>query len=236
LWDGACHDLGLVGRDLRHYYWGRPLAVLGLSVALAAPLANTHADQGIRDWYQQHVRSRQTDEWARVGKAFGNHWITVPALVGGLMLGNYFDSTEAGGLARDWGSRSLRGLIVGAPSIGVLQYGLGASRPDDPRGSSWHPFRDNNSVSGHAFVGAIPFLAAASLTEHKLLQSAFVAGSFWNAWSRINDDDYYFSQAALGWGIAYIAVQSVVQTDRERILIVPLVLPENPGIGVLFRF
>src|SRR5262245_32939754 len=85
LGDGVCHDLGLVGRDLRHNYWGRPLAVLGLSVALAAPLANTPADQGIRDWYQQHVRSHQTDAWARVGKAFGDHWITVPALVGGLM-------------------------------------------------------------------------------------------------------------------------------------------------------
>ena len=41
----------------------------------------------------------------------------------------------------------------------------GASRPADGQGSHWHMFNDNNGVSGHAFIGAIPFLAAAEMVE-----------------------------------------------------------------------
>ena len=77
-------------------------------------------------------------------------------------------------------------MLVGAPATGVLQVAIGASRPSETAaGSRWRPFHDNNGVSGHAFVGAVPFLAAAKYTDNRLLQVALIAASTVTASSRI---------------------------------------------------
>jgi hypothetical protein len=118
--------------------------------------------------------------------------------------------------------------------VGILQVGLGSDRPfaDDSR---WHPFRHNHGVSGHAFVGAVPFLTAASMTDSYVLKALLVAGSFGPAWSRIHTDDHYFSQVFLGWAIAYLSVQSVNQTE-SRFRIVPCEMPRGVGMGVQIQF
>ncbi len=225
--------------DYRNFYSGKGLAYLGLAVALAAPLANTAADRSIRDWYQEQARSPASDRWARFGNDIGKYEYAVPVYLGGWIAGKALENTYAGGLSYGWSTRTLRGLAVGAPAVGLLQWGLGAGRPEE--GSSrWRPFHDTNAVAGHTFVGGLPFLAAASLTENKLLKGAFFAGSFWSAWSRVHYDAHYFSQAFLGWSIAYLSMRSVVQTDFDRQALIEFVPVESPdggtGVGVLIRY
>jgi hypothetical protein len=137
-----------------------------------------------------------------------------------------------------FGSRGLRALAVGAPMVGILQVGLGSDRPftEDSR---WHPFRSSHGASGHAFVGAVPFLTAASMIENRPLRALLFAGSLGTAWSRIHTDDHYFSQVLLGWTIAYLSVQAVNQTECQfsgRLQIVPVQFPTCTGIGVLFQY
>lgn len=244
-WMGDRRDDFFVGlekieRDFAHMYTGKGLRCLGLTLAIAAPLANTEMDQNFSNWYQRHVRSRRTDEWARVGNKFGEHWITVPVFLGAAAAGTLLEDYEPAQWVGDWGKRSIRAMIVGSPSVGLLQYGLGAGRPGEYENSSrWRPFHDNNSVAGHGFVGAVPFLTAASMTESRPLKALFFAGSFWTCAARINNDAHFLSQSILGWSIAYIAVRSVTETENEyrRWEMVPLEMPQGgTGIGVLIRF
>jgi len=223
-------------RDFHNLYTGENLCYLGLAVGVAAPFAHTYADLRINDWYQHNVRSYRSEQWARAGYVLGQHEYTIPVYLVVMAAGAYWQDTEAGDLAYTWSNRTIRALAVGGPAVGVLQYGLGASRPNE-RDTRWHPFRDNNSVCGHGFVGAIPFLAAASVVDNPALKTVFFAGSFWTSWARLNTEDHSVSQIILGWSIAFLSVRSVVQTDRERWFeIVPIEEQRGVGMGVQFRF
>jgi hypothetical protein len=223
--------------DFRNLYTGPNLCYLGLTLAVAAPLANTTADRHISNWYQRHVRSQATDDWTRFGYALGQHNLTVPIYLGVMLAGKYWDDTALGAVGYEWSNRTLRAMIIGAPAVGVLQYGLGAHRPSEGD-SHWRPFHDRNSVAGHGFIGALPFLAAASMADNPGVKTILFAGSFWTTWARLNDDAHFASQCLLGWSIAYLSMRSVVQTDSTRgwIEIVPMDEPQGVGIGVHFRY
>lgn len=242
------HDTCLrLWRDVQYQYGWYPLGELGVAVALAAPLANTHADQAVANWYQHHIRSSSTDSISQVGYFLGYFQYMVPIYFGVWTAGRLCDESFAGAVSADWASRSLRALAIGAPEVGALQYLLGASRPNDFSGttrpdnfdgSHWRPFNDNNGVSGHAFVGAVPFLTAASMTDNCWLRGALFVGSTWSAWSRINTDSHYLSQVLLGWFIAFQSVRSVNRTEAEehRIQIAPWIDPGITGINVFLRY
>lgn len=250
-WDVACgeaHDTcHRLWRDLQFQYSWYSLGELALAVGVAAPLANTRADQAVANWYQHNVRTSMTNSISQPGYYFGLYQYVLPVYFGVWTAGRLFDESLAGAVSAEWASRSLRALAIGAPEVGVLQYVLGASRPNDATttfhsdsftGSHWHPFKDNNGVSGHAFVGAVPFLTAASMTDNYWLRGALVAGSTWSAWSRVNTDSHYLSQVLLGWFIAYQSVRSVNRTDAEerRFQFSPWIDPGITGINVSFQY
>lgn len=250
-WDVACgeaHDTCYrLWRDLQFQYSCYSLCELGVAIGIAAPLANSHADQAVANWYQHHVRTSATDSFSHPGYYFGLYQYVLPVYFGVWTAGRLCDESLAGAVSADWASRSLRALAIGAPEVGVLQYVLGASRPSDAAsaihadnfsGSHWRPFNDNNGVSGHAFVGAVPFLTAASMTENYWLRGALVVGSTWSAWSRINSDSHYLSQVLLGWFIAYQSVRSVNRTQAEEscFQFSPWIDPGITGINVSFRY
>ncbi|MBI1831163.1 MAG: hypothetical protein HYR84_06920 [Planctomycetes bacterium] len=223
--------------DYRNFYLTSELAYVGLALAVAAPIANTHADQGLRDWYQRQAgsgRSRGADETASVFKRFGDFQVAVPAYFMLSLSGNLFPDSPWLGPASEFGSRSLRALAVGAPAVGVLQVGLGGGRPFS-EDSRWRPFHSSHGVSGHAFVGAVPFLTAASMTDSYAVKAMLFAGSLGPAWSRIHHDDHYLSQALLGWSIAYLSVHAVNQTE-SRWQVVPIDIPNGVGMGVVVRY
>lgn len=230
-------DLDLMWEDHKHYYSGSNLAAVALGIAAAAPLANTSADRDIRQWYQERVRRDGLDTLSDVVNYGGQLWVAVPicmeaAAVTGLMEGG---SVHDGGF-HEWSHRSLRAAAVGYPPVIALYFLLGSERPAEGD-SRWRPFHDWHGVSGHTFIGAIPFLTAAAMTDDPCLKVPLFLGSFLTGWSRIHDDEHYFSQVALGWWLAYLAVRSVDQTQDSRALtITPTLTPDGPGVSVLYQY
>jgi hypothetical protein len=240
-WRETCdtfkEEAHLVWQDHKNYYSSGNLALLALGLGIAAPLANTPADRQFQDWYQNKVRSADTDEFSRYAKMPGHYPYMLPIILGATVGGKLTDDTLPGAITFDWGSRCCRALLVGAPTVGILQVSLGAGRPsEDP--SQWWPFNDKNGVSGHGFVAAVPFLTAARMTDNRLARFSLVAVSTIPTWSRLNDDDHYLSQAWLGWWIAYLSVRSVDRTERDRRIEFVPACEGTTGLGfsVLFRY
>lgn len=233
-----------VREDHKNYYsWTGLLKVAG-GLAVAAPIANTRFDEDIHEWIQEDVRSSGSDDFSDVTKAFGEYTIALPVFVGTALLDSALGVTvgevPGSSVLSEWGQRSLRSLIVGVPPVLLCQVILGSPRPEEGH-SNWDAFEDNNGCSGHAFVGALPFLTAASMTDNWWLKPAWFLGSFATGFSRLNDGDHYFSQVALGWWLAHIAVSSVTQTEEEKgpVQIMPAFFPGDPeavGVGLAVQF
>ena len=230
----------LITSDFKNLYWSENTLYMGLAVGAMAPIANTNVDQQFRNWYQgQNGNSTRTTDFALGVKNLGEYYYMVPALAAISLGGHFFPDHEPAAIVADFGDRSLRAMAIGAPMVAMLQYGLGSDRPYT-MDSSWHPFRSSHGASGHAFVGAVPFLTAASMTDSRMLQALFVAGSFATGWSRIQTDDHYLSQVILGWTVAWLAVRSVNQTEDalgSRVQFLPLAMPNGgAGVGVLMTY
>jgi hypothetical protein len=237
-WARLQRDVDLCVDDYRHYYTTRNLGALALGFAIAAPLANTDADLSIRRWYQRKVRGETTDEYAQVMNYAGQFWVIVPiGLEFAALMGNADENYPFDHSLWEWSNRSLRAMAVGAPPMMVMYVVLGSSRPDR-NNSHWHPFQDVHGVSGHTFVGAVPFLTAAAMTDNPLYQYPLVLGSFLTGWSRINNDRHFFSQVLLGWWMACAAVHSVNETQAERrsYTIGPTWLEDGPGVAVHVQY
>jgi membrane-associated phospholipid phosphatase len=113
-----------------------------------------------------------------------------------------------------------------------LQNAIGASRPDEDD-SRWRPFEDTNGVSGHSFMGAVPFITAAEMAENPYIRYSLYLGSMLCGWSRINDDRHYLSQAALGWWIAYLSVSCCKGAEKREKQVLIRASPVPGGIGVI---
>ena len=204
-------------------------------LALGAILANTDLDQGLRDWYQEDARSPGTDGLSKIMKPLGEPEVMVPVLLASVAWGEWNSTSPEGDHLAEWGNRSLRGMLVGAPAMLFLQAATGGSRPDEEMAdSTWRPFEDAHGVSGHAFIGAVPFITAAKMTEDPWLKTEFYLASTFNAWSRINDDAHYPSQVFLGWWLAYLACTAVDRTEchRRNWTVMPVAMSEGMGIEI----
>lgn len=218
---------GDIYSDFRYFYSPRSFTLLSLGVGLHAVLANTTLDQDFQDSVQRNLGDPDA---LAIGRHLGNYAIMVPSVVGLWALGECLAQQPAcrvqciGRALNDWGAQTARALFVGAMTTGSLQVLIGASRPNENRGSRWRPFDDDNGVSGHALVGAVPFLVAASRTENRLLCGAFVFASGISAASRVYEDKHYLSQAMLGWWIAYLSVRATLATnyDQYQYRVVPI--------------
>ena len=224
--------------DQGNFYSWVTMRDLLLGIGAGSILANTSLDDGFQDWYQDDVRSSGTDDFAVFSKTFGEGQFIIPAVAGLAVMGAMCDHTHCGDLTKDFGCRSTRAYLVGAPPMLLLQFTLGGSRPGEASyGSRWQPFEDVNSVSGHAFVGAVPFISAAKMTENRFLKGGLYLCSTFTAWSRVNDDNHYLSQACLGWWIAYLACRAVDDTEvnDEHFTLSPIVSADMVGVGAVFR-
>lgn len=212
------------------------LALLGASI-----LANTSMDAHFQNWHDKHIRSGFTDELGKVSKVFGEGIIFVPVIAAS--AGVYRFRQERRGLPDcpfgEFADRTTRGYLVGAPTLIVFQSVLGADRPHD--GSQWKPFQNDKGVSGHAFIGAVPFITAAQMTDRPCAKGLFYALSTIPAWSRVNDDAHYLSQVLLGWYLAYLSVRAVTETEERSPLpkgltLFPVADGVSVGIGLHYRY
>jgi len=201
-------DAHALGRDYENFYLDTVnMSMLGGGIAGAAALANSSADREIQEYYRDDVRTDATNDASKILKLPGEVFLTVPVLLAAHLLDD--------GPVGTWAGRSLRGFFLGAPLVFVLQRVTGAGRPEEGD-SHWEPFSDSNGVSGHAFTGAVPFITAAKMERNPYLKGLLYAASPIAALSRINDDKHFFSQAALGWFIAFLSASAVERTGKAR--------------------
>ena len=202
-----------VKTDLGNFYLDRAnLTRLGIGVAGAALFANTGMDRYIRNKYQDDLRSHETDEATKIFNISGTALVlvTVPVYLGtygaGLLLHN---PTMV-----EWAKNSVRATVVGGPALLLLAAATGGDRPTEGN-SHWKSFQNFHGVSGHAYIGGIPFITAAKMSENPYQKAIFYGLSTFTGLSRINDDKHYFSQAALGWYLAYLSC-AVVEKGNDR--------------------
>lgn len=232
------HDWQTVKGDYQAFYTRDRLLPLGLAFGAGAIFANTHIDETFQKWYQTDIRSSTTDDIASGVKNFGEWKYIVPAAFGAAVLDNFIDSEQYHSTIGRWGARSARAYILGTPLLLFTQALTGASRPDQGRGSNWRPFDNTHGVSGHAFVGAVPFLTAARMGENnRPLKYLLYAASTLTAISRINDNAHYLSQAALGWFLAWETTGTIADRDnRSKLAFSPMPVKDGYGVYVGMRW
>ena len=225
----------LVEEDYSRFYSTKTIGDSTFFLLVGAMIANTEADDNFNGWYQNDFRSERTDEFSRFAKQFGEGEDIVPIMAGAWLLGHGLDKINIAGAdhLEEWGEKSIRTLVVGAPVLLVTQIATGAGRPEEG-GSEWEPFDDNNGVSGHAFMGAVPFLTAAQMTDNTYLKGMYFFGSTWCAWSLVNDNDHYLSQAVLGWSLAYVSSLSVF--DKESFVHFSPIVTNRGAVGLRCEF
>jgi len=220
--------------DYLGFYSRDRMLRLGMVFGAGAILANTHIDESFQKWYRTDIHSSSTDDFARATKNFGEWKYLVPVTFGAAIFDEFVSDKEYQSPISQWGVRTARAYILGTPILLVTKEITGASRPKDGVGSTWRPFNDVNGVSGHAFVGAVPFLTFAKMNEdNDLLKYLAYAASTLTAISRINDDAHYLSQAALGWYLAWEATGTIDDQDnRKKFRVAPMSLKDGYGIYV----
>lgn len=225
--------------DQKNFYSPHRLLRHGVAFGIGGIMANTGIDDNIQDWYQDDGRSSTTDDVTSVAKMFGDGRYLIPLSLLAAGLPEIIPESSATSSIGKWGRLTSRAYLVGGPPMLIMQRATGASRPDESDDDSrWKPFNDSNGVSGHAFVGTVPFLSAARISSNRLIRYGLYAASTLTAWSRVNDDAHYTSQAILGWFMAWEAVGAVSEnnTNNQKLRVSPIFLTEGVGIQFFKQF
>lgn len=202
-------DLSNIRDDYKNFYLSRDsLIQLGIGIGCAGLLANTSMDSDIQQFYQNNVRSDVTNDLSKILRVPGDVFITMPVLLGTYLI---FNKSPAG----EWAQKSLRAIVVGTPAGLFIQRVTGASRPSEGD-SKWRHFDDANGLSGHSFIGAIPFITAAKMTENPYMKGVLYGLSVLPGLSRINDNKHYFSQTLLGWYLAFLSCNVIEKTNNKK--------------------
>lgn len=185
-------------------------------LAGAGILANTSADREVQEFYSSNLRSGPTDGLSDAFRLPGEALLIVPVVIGARLV-------VPDGPHAEWADRTLRAYFVGGPLALALQYATGGARPEEGS-SEWKPLRNNNGLSGHGFIGAVPFITAARMSGTLHMKTLFYGLSVMPALSRINDNKHYISQALLGWSIALLSAKTVEDaSEGSSVDIVPLI-------------
>lgn len=230
--------------DYRNFYSCENLTCVTAAFGAGALMANTGFDTTMQNAWQAGITGSQTGDFFSATKDIGDGIYLLPAAGIAAVAGVALEGMPVGDALGGWGDRSLRMFLVGGPPVYVLQLATGASRPsnngsvntESPSGSDWKFFQDNNGVSGHSFMGAIPFLAAADMVEHPLAKGTLYVCSTFVGFSRINDDAHYSSQAFLGWYLAWASSLAVSRTEHHfagfHVRVVPVPVGNQGGLGL----
>ena len=226
--------------DYRNFYSCDSLTCLAAAFGAGALMANTGFDTTMQTAWQQSITPTDVGTFFSDCKPLGEGRYALPLFGIAAVTGLVLEGNPTGDVIGEWGSRSLRMFVVGAPPLYVLQLATGASRPVDGYGSQWHFFNDNNGVSGHAFIGAIPFLAAAEMVENPWAKGGLYVCSTFTGLSRINDNAHYPSQVFLGWYLAFASSLAINRTEMHfadmEVRVVPLPIADLGGMAVEARW
>ena len=209
-----------LAKDQWRFYSTENAIPMVLVFGAGAVVANTQLDIQIQRHFRSSVLRASTDEWfekLHSSKELGNGYYTLPIFGAAWLAKEWIDGPPAVETFGTWGERSTRGFLVGAGPVIAGQYLTGGSRPSElEKSSHWHSLQDNNGVSGHAFMSALPFITAAKMTENPIAKLIFYSGSTIGPLSRMNDNAHYPSQIGIGWCIAYLSATAIDQSDSNR--------------------
>ena len=229
-------------KDYSQFYTLDTFIDLSFAFAIAGTMAHSSVDEEVQSWYQDDIRSSTTDNIASVAKVFGEKELMVPLAIGLFSLPWYTPVKHDSSIVK-WSNNMMRTYTLGLPIMLTSQKVTGSSRPDESEsGSEWRPYRDVNGVSGHSFGGAVPFLNAAFMYEENSWQrNSLLFASTLTGWSRVNDNSHYFSQALLGWYIAYKTTQAIFKTNdkhdtKNSYNVYPVITHEIIGLQVAYRW
>jgi hypothetical protein len=228
--------------DYRNFYSCESLVCLTAAFGAGALMANTGFDETMQTAWQRSVEPTDLGTFFTGCKDIGEGRYALAIFGAASLTGLALEGRPTGDVLGEWGSRSLRIFVVGAPPLYVLQLATGGSRPSDdsPVGSGWKFFQDDNGVSGHAFVGAIPFLAAAEMCENPFAKGGLYVCSTFVAFSRMTTDSHYPSQVFLGWYLAWASSMAVSRTETHfagmEVRVVPLPMADLGGMAVQARW
>jgi membrane-associated phospholipid phosphatase len=220
--------------------WYEALVVVGGVGALML------LDEPVQRFTQNHLRSKTTDDISSVfrqeGEAPYYAGISLGVLGVGLVTG------KAG--VRRAGTRLVASVLLSAVEMEVMKHLVGRSRPNEDVGAfSFHPFTSLKDSAGVETRGSMPsghvtaaFAVATSLADdiksplvHVLLYTA-AAGT---AFSRINDNRHWLSDAGMGVVLG-IGTAKVVNGHWRIFGLRPpgfLVTPAGaPGVGWRVQF
>jgi hypothetical protein len=237
MWDRGFPNI--CGDYANYYSWPNAIK-LAAGFGIAAGLSSSDLDGEIATWYQTRIRTKESDRIANFVKPFGEGQYTIPVAASLALLSDtgWLDDRPMLSDIGQWGDRVARAYLVGGPPMLAMQYLTGGSRPSAAGGhSSWQPFSASNGVSGDAFMSSCMFISAADMTQQPLGKGFFYACSFIVPWERIDLNAHFFSQAALGWWMGYLACDAVNHTAlaKGHVTIVPLASPEMTGVGVMYQ-
>jgi hypothetical protein len=225
-----------VWEDYRNFYDCQSLVCTTAAFGAGALMANTGFDDTMQAAWLRGVEPTGLGTFFTGCKDIGEGRYALPIFGVAAATGLVFEGNPVGDVVGEWGSRSLRIFVVGAPPLYVLQMATGASRPAEDVGSKWHFWNDNNGVSGHAFVGAIPFLAAAEMVESPLLKGTLYVCSTFVGFSRMTTDSHYPSQVFLGWYLAWASARAVDATEMHfagmEVQVMPVPIGDLGGLGI----
>ena len=227
-----------VKQDYDEFYSADRFIRMGIVFTGGAILAHTDFDQNFQDRNKARIFSVDDSYSA---KQFGEGKYLIPLSLISAGISSYLnDGSELTGIGK-WGERTARAYFVGGPTVLATQLLTGASRPSEaPYKSDWKPLNDANGVSGHAFIGSVPFLTIAYMNkDNAFIKYTAYAASTLAALSRINDDAHYLSQAILGWYLGWESVDSVYSVDSKsnnNVSVKPVVGEDSYGIQVSLRW
>ncbi len=230
----------LVRQDYTRFYSTRRLIRLAAAFAAGGALANRDGDEQAREWYLDEVRpAGESDAFGETVKAIGEGEVVMPVFVAAAFAAGLGPRGPEPGAPATWLRRSARAYLVGAPALYYLQQITGGARPGEPEGSGWEPFHGNHGVSGHAFVGAVPFLTLARQSPRPAVKVLAVTASTLTSIERLREDQHFLSQVLLGWFLAWEATGAIAESDRPAVR--PAVAPlaargGGGGLLLVWRF
>ena len=189
----------------RQLYTRRNFLKLVGVTAGGAVISYSGLDEAVHDLHLGRVKGDASDRAAHVAKGFGENEIALAGLSYALA-----DWALPGTAIGRWGRECFTATATGLPVLWTWQRVLGGSRPSDAkeRGPRYRPFTDENSVSGHTFLAAVPFLVGARHAGIPVAAWGLRALSPMTGWSRLNDERHYLSQVLLGYGLALEAARA----------------------------
>jgi membrane-associated phospholipid phosphatase len=203
-------------------------------------------DEPVQRFTQKHLRSKTTDDISSVFRQEGEAPYYAGISLG--VLGVGIVTGKAG--VRRAGTRLVAAVLLSGAEMEVMKHLVGRSRPNEAVGAfSFHPFTSLKDSAGVETRGSMPsghvtaaFAVATSLADdiksplvHVLLYTA-AAGT---AFSRINDNRHWLSDAGMGVVLG-IGTAKIVNGHWRIFGLRPpgfLVTPAGaPGVGWRVQF